>query len=86
VLARSRGYTQFRKEAVVLVDKKLRTPTDTTRVNLAEDWEVEYWCERFDVNEGTLRACIAAVGPGADDIQRRLGHAFKESFKNDGED
>jgi hypothetical protein len=55
-------------------------------VNLDEDWEVEYWCERFDVNEGTLRACIASVGPSADDIQRKLGRAFKESFKKMGED
>ena len=70
----------------MLVDKQLRTPNDTTRVNLDEDWEVEYWCERFDVNEGTLRACIASVGPSADDIQRKLGRAYKESFKNDGED
>ena len=70
----------------MLVDKQTRTPADTTRVNLDEDWEVEYWCERFDTNEGTLRACVAAVGPNTDDIQRRLGRAFKESFKNNGED
>jgi hypothetical protein len=70
----------------VLVDKQLRTPTDTTRVNLDEDWEVEYWCERFDVNEATLRACVMSVGPSADDVQRKLGHALKESLKNTGED
>ena len=70
----------------MLVHKDLRAPADTSRVNLDEDWEVEYWCERFDVNEGTLRSCVMKFGPRADDVERNLRHAAKESFKNDGED
>ena len=69
----------------MLVHKDLRSPMDTSRVNLDEDWEVEYWCDRFDVNEATLRACVIRVGPDANDIERNLRAAAKESFKNDGE-
>jgi hypothetical protein len=71
---------------MVLVDKEARTPADTNQVNLDEDWEVRYWCERFDVDETTLRTCVMDVGPRVLDVEQRLGAAAKESFKNDGED
>jgi hypothetical protein len=70
---------------VGLADKEARTPADTTQVNLEEDWEVRYWCERYDVDAETLRACVMEVGPRTEDIDRRLREAAKESFKNDGE-
>ena len=70
---------------MVLVDKEARIPADTSQVNLAEDWEVRYWCERYDVDEDALRACVMEVGPRTEDIERRLRNAAKESFKNDGE-
>jgi hypothetical protein len=70
---------------VVLVDKEARTPANTSEVNLDEEWEVRYWCERFDVDEGTLRTCVMEVGPRMVDIEQRLREAAKESFKNDGE-
>jgi hypothetical protein len=70
---------------MVLVDKEARTPTDTSQVSLDEDWEVRYWCERFDTDEETLRMCVTEAGPRAADIERRLREAAKESFKNDGE-
>lgn len=69
----------------MLVHKDVRTPADANVVNLDEDWEVEYWCERFDVNEATLRACVMQVGPAASDVERKLRIAARESFKNDGE-
>jgi hypothetical protein len=71
----------------VLVPKQdLRTPADTSQISLEEDWEVEYWCDRFDVNEATLRTCVMKFGPRADDVEARLRHAGAVSFKNDGED
>jgi hypothetical protein len=70
----------------VLVDRELRTPQDTSRIGLEEEWEVRYWCERFSIGEDDLRACVAEVGPRTEDIERKLNIAAKKSFWNDGED
>jgi hypothetical protein len=70
----------------VLVDRELRVPEDIGNVRLEEEWEVRYWCERFGVAEGELRACLAEVGPRPEDIERKLRIAAKKSFWNDGED
>jgi hypothetical protein len=70
---------------MVLVDKEARTPADTSEVNLDEEWEVRYWCERFETDEETLRLCVTEVGPRTVDIEQRLREAAKEAFKNDGE-
>jgi hypothetical protein len=74
------------KEVAVLVDKELRVPEDTSQVTLDQDWEVRYWCERFNVDEDALRACVVEVGPRTDDVERRLRDVAKQSFYNDGED
>ena len=70
----------------MLVDKKERAPADTSLVNLGEEWEVHYWCERFSVGEDDLRACVMEVGPRAADVESRLRVAARKSFWNDGED
>lgn len=79
-------FTLMKKETTVLVDKELRTPTDTSQVTLDEEWEVRYWCERYNVDETTLRACVMEVGPRVDDVEQRLREVAKEAFKNNGED
>ena len=70
----------------MLVDKTERAPQDLTRVNLEEDWEIRYWCARFDVESDALRACIAEVGPRVQDIEARLREAGRKAFRNTGED
>ena len=67
----------------MLVDKK--APADLSRVNLAEDWEVEYWCERFATTEAQLRACVLKAGPRVEDVEKRLKDAQKQALKNTGE-
>ncbi|MGZ5093388.1 MAG: DUF3606 domain-containing protein [Burkholderiales bacterium] len=69
----------------MLVDKN-RTPTDTSRVNLAEEWEVHWWCDRFGCTEVALRTAVDKVGPSADSVERQLKEAAKAAFKNTGED
>jgi hypothetical protein len=70
----------------VLVDKDSRAPIDTSQVNLSEEWEVRYWCERFEVGEVELRACIAEAGPRTVDVDERLRSVAKKAFWNMGED
>jgi hypothetical protein len=69
----------------MLVDKN-RTPTDTSRVNLGEEWEVRWWCDRFGCTEVALRTAVGKVGPSADSVERQLKEAAKAAFKNTGED
>ena len=73
---------------MVLVDKNARTPQDLTRVGLDEDWEVQYWCERYSVTGEQLRACVAKVGPNTTDVERWLHDTGggKKIFSNTGED
>jgi len=70
----------------MLVDKNDRAPHDLTQVGLNEDWEVRYWCQRFDASEQELRACVIKAGPRLEDVERALGRAAKKAFKNTGED
>lgn len=69
----------------MLADKD-RTPADTSRVNLAEEWEVHWWCDRFGCTETALRRAVGSVGPTAAEVERNVRDAAKESFRNTGED
>lgn len=70
----------------MLVQPSGRAPQDLTRVGLNEEWEVEYWCTRFQTTGDELRACVARVGPSVQDIERDLKRAAKAAFTNTGED
>ncbi len=37
------------------------TPTEMTRIDLDEKWEVRYWADRFNVSEDALRDAVRAV-------------------------
>ena len=63
-----------------------RTPGDTSRVNLGEEWEVRWWCDRFGCTEVALRRAVDEAGPSAAAIERKLKEAGKEALKNTGED
>ena len=69
----------------MLVDKD-RTPADTNRVELEEDWEVRWWCDRFGCTEVELRDAVRKVGPSTEDVEVELRQAGKQAFKNTGED
>ena len=69
----------------MLVDKN-RSPADVSRVNLGEEWEVRWWCDKFGCNEVALRRAVDRVGTSAADVERNLQTAAKESLKNTGED
>ena len=69
----------------MLVDKD-RIPSDITRVNLDEDWEIRYWCARFSVGLDELQACVLEVGPKVDDVEQRLKSAARAAFEKAGED
>ena len=62
-----------------------RSPSDTSRVSLQEEWEVRWWCDRFGCTEVALRRAYDDAGPSAAEIESKLRAAAKESFQNTGE-
>lgn len=53
-------------------DKTLRSPQDSSRIALGEDYEVEYWTKKFGVTRDELEKAVKAVGNGAEAIEEYL--------------
>jgi hypothetical protein len=60
------------EEARVADDKTLRGPQDASRVSMSEDYEVDYWTQRFGVSRDELQRAVDAVGNGVDAIETHL--------------
>ena len=69
----------------MLADRQ-RSPSDLSRVNLSEEWEIRWWCDHFGCTEIALRNAVNNVGDSAGNVERKLKEAQKEVFKNMGED
>jgi len=54
-------------------DKTQRVPRDAERVNVNEDYEVRYWCEKWGVSEQQLRDAVKRVGVMSKDVAKALG-------------
>lgn len=39
-----------------------RVPADLAAVNLGEEWEILYWCKKFDCTRSELQAAINKTG------------------------
>jgi len=53
-------------------DRTSRGPQDATRIALGQDYEVEYWTEKFGVTRHELEQAVRAVGNSADSVERHL--------------
>jgi len=54
-------------------DLKDRGAQDRSRINLEEDWEINYWTNELDCTESELREAVSKVGNSADSVRRYLG-------------
>jgi hypothetical protein len=54
-------------------DKSNRGPQDASRINIHEDYEVEYWTRKFGVSQSELEAAVGKVGVSADAVAKQLG-------------
>jgi hypothetical protein len=52
---------------------RLKGYQDRTRINLSEDYEVRYWCEKFGVTADELGAAVKRVGNSAKAVENELG-------------
>lgn len=53
-------------------DRTSRGPQDASRIALGQDYEVEYWTERFGVTRHELEQAVRDVGNSADAVERHL--------------
>ncbi len=54
-------------------DKSQRGPADASRINMGEDYEVQYWTKRFGVSRDELQDAVDRAGVSADAVARELG-------------
>jgi hypothetical protein len=54
-------------------DKTKRGPQDSSRINMNEDYEVEYWTSRFGVSKERLQSAVDRAGVGVDAVAKELG-------------
>ncbi|HEX8300085.1 DUF3606 domain-containing protein [Sphingomonas sp.] len=53
-------------------DKTLRGPQDSSRIAMGDDYEVQYWTDKFGVSRERLQQAVDAVGNGADAVEAHL--------------
>ena len=57
-------------------DDKTKTGlADRSRINVHEDYEVQYWSKEFGVTPERLRGAVVNAGPMVDDVRRYLHEA-----------
>jgi hypothetical protein len=49
-----------------------RRPTDTSKVQIGQDWEVKYWSDRFGVSRDKLRNAVATAGNDVEAVRSLL--------------
>jgi hypothetical protein len=54
-------------------DLTKRRPLDSSRINIHEEYEVNWWCAYFGVSKERLVSAVKAVGTSADAVRRYLG-------------
>lgn len=57
-----------------MADDKTKTgAADGDRINVNEDYELQYWTKALGVSADELRAAVKAVGPTAAAVRDHLG-------------
>ncbi len=54
-------------------DLTKRRPQDSSKVNVHEAWEVNWWCSELNCTKAQLVAAVNAVGVSAAAVRRYLG-------------
>lgn len=53
-------------------NKEKKIPLDKSRVNLSQKYEIEYWCNAFNVSEKQLRNLVNQYGTSVAEIRKHL--------------
>ena len=52
--------------------RTIRWPLDSTRVNIEDERELEFWSRRFRVSREMLKRAVRAAGPRHKDVEMLL--------------
>lgn len=63
---------QFPTEIDMSDDKQQTGSPDRDRINVNEDYEVQYWTRTLAVSREALEAAVKAVGPTAEAVRTHL--------------
>jgi len=53
-------------------DLTRRVPEDSKRININQEWEIEYWCKKLGCTRAQLIAAVNKVGPMVEDVKKEL--------------
>jgi hypothetical protein len=53
-------------------DPSKRRPEDSSRISLAQSWEVGYWTKELNVSEAKLGTAVKAAGHMVTDVKKWL--------------
>lgn len=51
---------------------KKKRPQDATKININQDWEVDYWCDELGCTKSQLVKAVEKVGPMVDVVKKYL--------------
>ena len=51
-----------------------RAPQDAARINMNEDYEVQYWTQELGVSKDRLQELVREHGVSAEAVRKALGH------------
>jgi hypothetical protein len=74
-LTRHEARSRLTQENAMSDDKSVRGPADAQRINVNEDYEVQYWTTELEITEEKLRETVKRVGVMAADVRKALGKA-----------
>jgi hypothetical protein len=56
-----------------MADSKIDTiPQDARRINIHDEYQIDYWTKKFGVTADKLRAVVAKVGVRASAVEKEL--------------
>lgn len=55
------------------MERKQKTNPFSEQINIAENFEVEYWANKLGVRPMVLREIVKSIGTSVNDVQKYLG-------------
>jgi hypothetical protein len=53
-----------------------REPEDKFKINVHEEWELEYWARKFGVTKEKIKDAVRQVGVQTKDVAKHLGKTW----------
>ncbi len=51
-----------------------KSPEDSTRINVHQSWELEYWAKEFNVSTLRIQTAVSEIGVEVENVKKYLGY------------